>query len=33
VIWRSWHNNTPYDPTRHGAAQPLSAHSSVNLAA
>ncbi len=33
VIMRCWHTNTPYDPTRHGAAQALSAQPSVNLAA
>jgi transposase len=33
VIWRCWHNNTPYDPTRHGAARALSGQSSVDLAA
>jgi transposase len=25
VIWACWHTNTPYDPTRHGAAQRLNA--------
>jgi transposase len=33
VVWRCWHNNTPYDPTRHGAARALSGQSSVDLAA
>lgn len=25
VIWRCWHDHTPYDPTRHGNAQQLNA--------
>jgi len=33
VIWRCWHDNRPYDPTKYGAAQALNAQSSVNLAA
>jgi hypothetical protein len=33
VIWRCWHDNTPYVPTNHGAAQALTAQSSANLAA
>ena len=33
VIWRCWHNNTPYDPTKHRAAHALTAQSSVDLAA
>ncbi|MCU1626485.1 MAG: transposase [Pseudonocardia sp.] len=26
VIWKCWQSNTPYDPTRHGAAQALTQH-------
>lgn len=26
VIWRCWHNHTPYDPARHGAAAALTEH-------
>jgi transposase len=33
VIWRCWHDNTPYDPSRHEAAHALAAQSSVDLAA
>ena len=32
VSWRYWHDNPPYAPTKHGAAQALTAQS-VNLAA
>ena len=32
VSWRCWHNNPPYAPTKHGAAQALTAQS-VNLPA
>jgi transposase len=33
VIWRCWHDNTPYEPSRHEAAHALAAQSSVDLAA
>jgi len=33
VIWRCWHNNTPYDPAKHGAACAFRQATSPNLAA
>ena len=32
-LWTAQHDNTPYVPTNHGAAQALTAQSSANLAA
>jgi len=33
IIWRCWHDNTPYDPGKHGAAQAIADATSANLAA
>jgi transposase len=33
VIWRCWHDNTPYDPTNHGAAAKLNHHTAPPSAA
>jgi transposase len=33
VIWRCWHDGTPYDPARHGAAAALAEQSAKQIAA
>jgi hypothetical protein len=33
VIWRCWHDGTPYNPDKHGAAAALTKHAAKELTA